>query len=223
MRKFALFVAPLAGLAALTMVGTAPASSATTSATPVVKVYRANLGAVPHDPSADGGSDASGTVTLVRRDNELTVVLVARGLSPNLPHAVHIHGVFNAVNECPTLAADANRDGLIDTLEGLPSYGPIDVSFTTTGATGGNLLPDGLDLSRFPVATRAGTLSYHRTFTIPANVAQQLGNLHIVVHGDDLNGNGVYDGKESSLSALVGASVPLEAELPVGCGPIVER
>jgi hypothetical protein len=44
--------------------------------------------------------------------------------------------------------------------------------------------------------------------------------MHIVVHGNDLNGNGAYDGPSSSLSALIGAQVPLEAELPVACGPI---
>jgi hypothetical protein len=40
------------------------------------------------------------------------------------------------------------------------------------------------------------------------------------VHGHDLNGNGTCDGESSSLSALVGVEVPLEAELPVACGPI---
>ncbi len=99
-------------------------------------------------------------------------------------------------------------------------YGPILVSSTTSGGTGGNLLPDGLDLSRFPVANRAGLVTYHRTFTIPISVAERLGELHVVVHGSDLNGNGAYDGEASSLSALVGAPVPLEAELPVACGPL---
>ena len=57
---------------------------------------------------------------------------------------------------------------------------------------------------------------------MPAEVADNLGRLHIVVHGADLNGNGVYDfgPGTSTLSSLAGAPVPLEAELPVACGTI---
>ncbi len=181
--------------------------------------FGAALAPVPHDDGADSGSEASGHASLVLVDDQLRAFLFARGLSPNLPHAMHIHGHDEAVAECPSMAR-AGDDGLIDTVEGLPDYGPIQVSFTTTGATGGNLLPDGLDLSRFPVADQFGFVAYQRTFTIPDNIAERLGDMHIVVHGHDLNGNGTYDGPSSSLSDLVGAPVPLEAELPVACGPL---
>ena len=95
------------------------------------------------------------------------------------------------------------------------------MSFTTSGGTGGNLLPDGLDLSRAPVADHFGFAFYQRTFTVPGNIADRLGDMHIVVHGHDLNGNGTYDGPLSTLSPLVGGPVPLEAELPVACGPLL--
>ncbi len=45
-------------------------------------------------------------------------------------------------------------------------------------------------------------------------MAANLGEFHIVQHGVDLNGNGVYDGPVSDLG------VPLEAELPATCGVI---
>ena len=213
---------PFATLAALgTAAAVAPGAAAT--ARPSVSAYRADLRPVPHDPSADAGSNARGTAVVVERDGQARVTVVARGLSPNLPHAMHIHGVVQARNECPSRALDANHDGLIDTLEGLPAYGPIDVSLTTHGATGGNLLPDGLDLSRFPVASQAGTLTYQRTITIPADVARSLGSLHVVIHGADLDGDHAYDGRLSTLSDLVHAPVPLEAELPVACGALTGR
>ncbi len=180
---------------------------------------QASLAPVPHDPSADSGSNASGRAQLVVLDDQVRAFVFVRGLSPNLPHAMHIHGHDEAVAECPSLAA-AGEDGLIDTVDGLPDYGPIQVSFTTRGATGGNLLPDGLDLSRFPVADQYGFVNYQRTFVIPDDIAARLADMHIVVHGHDLNGNGTYDGELSSLSPLVGAPVPLEAELPVACGPL---
>ena len=44
----------------------------------------------------------------------------------------------------------------------------------------------------------------------------RLENLHIVIHGEDLNNSGEYDGRISTL----GVGIPLEAELPVACGTI---
>ena len=209
MRKSLLLV-PMAGLIMLGPIGSGVAQTSSSG----VGVFRADLAPVADNPAA------AGVAYLVRQGDRLTGVIYASGLSANLPHAMHIHGLEQAVAECPGIARDVNGDGLVDTLEGLVDYGPIQVSFTTSGATGGNLLPDGLDLARFPKASRAGFLTYSRTFSIPAAVADRLGDMHIVVHGNDLNGNGTYDGPASSLSALIGAPVPLEAELPVACGPI---
>ena len=182
---------------------------------------RADLQPVPHHPAADGGSDVTGRAQLVVKGDEVRISLHAKGLSPNLPHAMHIHGELEARNECPSIAADTNDDGLIDTVEGLPDYGPIDVSLTTTGGTSG-AFDDALALGRFPVASHNGQLHYKRVIDVPADVAGALDRLHIVIHGADLNGNGAYDfdAGTSSLSALAGGPVPLEAELPVACGTI---
>ena len=205
---------------ALSALGVATAAAPSGAAvSPRVGSFQASLAPVPHDPAADSGSNASGQASLVVLDDQLRAFVFVQGLSPNLPHAMHIHGHDEAVAECPSLAA-AGEDGLIDTVDGLPDYGPIQVSFTTRGATGGNLLPDGLDLARFPVADQFGFVRYQRTFTIPDDIADRFADMHVVVHGHDLNGNGTYDGEPSSLSDLVGAPVSLEAELPVACGPL---
>ena len=209
MRK-ALLLVPMAGLLMFGPIGAGVAQTASSA----FGVFRADLAPVADNPAA------SGIAYLVRQGDRLTGVIYARGLSPNLPHAMHVHGLEQAAAECPGIVRDVNGDGLVDTLEGIVDYGPIQVSFTTSGATGGNLLPDGLDLSRYSKANRAGFLTYSRTFSIPAAVADRLGDMHIVVHGHDLNGNGTYDGEASSLSDIVGAPVPLEAELPVACGPL---
>ncbi|HEX2274611.1 MAG TPA: hypothetical protein VHG90_12130 [Acidimicrobiales bacterium] len=207
-------------LGALMLAAAAPAAAQhTTSAR--VQAFQANLAPVPHDPAADAGSNVTGQATLLRRGNNVRTILSARGLSPHLPHAMHIHGELEALNECPSLAADKGGDGLIDTVDGLPDYGPIDVSLTSSGGTGAGF-DDALALDRFPVAGRSGALTYHRSIEVPPEVAANLGRLHIVVHGADLNGNGMYDfgPGTSSLSPLAGAPVPLEAELPVACGTI---
>lgn len=198
-----------------------PASAQSPEGSGAARVLRAELRPVPHDPAADGGSNVTGRVNLVVKGDQLRISLQARGLSPGLPQAMHIHGDLEARNECPSLAADGNGDGLIDTVEGLPSYGPIDVSLTTTGGTSG-AFSDALALDRFASANKSGNLSYNRVIGAPGDVVDALDRLHIVVHGADLNGNGAYDfsAGTSSLSALAGGPVPLEAELPVACGTI---
>lgn len=178
--------------------------------------YHAHLSPVPHSPSADGGSNVTGTAKLLVRDeNRLRVNLKANGLTPGLPHAMHIHGEEAAgeLASCP----GANRrddlvdDGLIETVEGLEDYGPIQVSFTTRGDTS----PDsGLALERFVTANANGVVGYKRTFQIPQRFADRLNQLHIVIHGADLNEDGAYGGRTTALGA------PLEAELPVTCGEI---
>lgn len=183
--------------------------------------FDAALHAVPHDHVADGGSDVTGHATLRLTGRTLDINLTASGLTPNEPHAMHIHGDVQAANECPGIDADANTgdsidpgsyvagtpDGLISLGEGLPDYGPIDVSLTTTGDTSA---ASGLSLERFLTADANGRLAYHRTVTVPKEVAKNLGNLHIVLHGTDLPG----DADASSLSSL------FEATLPVACGEI---
>jgi hypothetical protein len=160
--------------------------------------YSADLQPVGNNPPAHG------TAKLFVAGRQLTVDIHASGLAPNLPHAMHIHGVLGDPNACPPPTADTDHDGLISLQEGAPFYGPIDVSFTTTGDTSA---ASGLVLERFPVADGNGNLDYHRTFTIPKDVAKDLTQLHIVLHGADLDQNMVY----SNL---------FEATLPVACGAI---
>src|SRR5215207_6381073 len=139
----------------------------------------------------------------------------SHGLAPKLPHAQHIHGFKKALSECPTLAA-SGRDNLITTAEGLPSYGPIQVSLTTKGDTSPK---SALAVDRFPVANAKGTVEYERTFTVPDNVAKNLGKKVIVQHGVDLNDNGRYDFKAAGKSEL-DPSLPQEATIPATCGVI---
>jgi hypothetical protein len=147
--------------------------------------------------------------------NKLETEIHSHGLAPKLPHAQHIHGFKKAVSECPTLAASGD-DNLITTAEGLPSYGPIQVSLTTKGDTSPN---SALAVDRFPVANAKGSVEYERTFSVPSNVAQNLGKKVIVQHGVDLNDNGRYDFKAAGKSEL-DPSLPQEATLPATCGVI---
>lgn len=175
--------------------------------------FFAGLAPVPHAPTADSGSNASGQATIQYvRGTTYLVTVNATGLSPDLPHLAHIHGAVKAQNECPGPDA-AGSDGLIDTLDGLPAYGPILVTFATSGDTSAAA---GLNIGTAPVSDASGNLFFQREIKLKGNVAANLSDLHVVIHGEDLNDNGTYDGQASTLAP----GVPLEAELPVACGTI---
>src|SRR5215211_6342313 len=117
-------------------------------------------------------SGAEGHAILEKEGNKkVETEIHTKGLAPKLPHAQHIHGFKKAVSECPTLA-DSGRDNLITTAEGLPSYGPIQVSLTTKGDTSPK---SALAVDRFPVANAKGTVESERRFSVPSNVAKNLG------------------------------------------------
>ena len=205
---------PLVAVAAAALVSTT-AAFATHDRGKGVDRFEAQLNAVPHDPAADNGSSVTGSAKLLRRaNNDVQVQVKATGLDA-LPHAMHIHGKDAAGELAMCPGADRRDDfvddGLIETVEGLPDYGNIFVSFTLFGGTS---RADALMLDRFPVADASGRLEYERTIAVPADVASRLDEMHIVIHGEDLDGDGSYGGPISGLGA------PLEAELPVACGQI---
>jgi hypothetical protein len=160
-------------------------------------------------------SGASGTANLALEGDQLTTDIASEGLAPGLPHAQHIHGLEQAMSECPTILNDQNGDNLVNTTEGEPSYGPILTSLTTEGDTSPE---SALAVDRFPVANEDGTLTYDRTFGVPANVADRLEEFAIVQHGVDLKG--VYDEDAAGPSDL-DPSLPQEATIPANCGVIV--
>ena len=161
-------------------------------------------------------SGAHGHAVLQKDGRTLDTKIVTRGMAPKLPHAQHIHGMAQAISECPTLAADQNGDRLINTAEGLPSYGPIQVSLTTRGDTSP---ASALAVNRFPTAKySAGLLRYERDLSVSGKVARNLGKFAIVQHGVDLNHNGRYD--FSAGPSELDPSLPQEATIPANCGVI---
>jgi hypothetical protein len=131
---------------------------------------------------------------------------------------MHIHGELEAENECPgpKFRAGGVSNRLIETADGVPAYGPIQVTFSTEGDTSPAA---GLDLDAAPVADEHGTLSYQRVLLdVPDDVLGELDDLHIVIHGEDLDDDGKYD--SGPITAL---GAPLEAELPVACGELDEE
>jgi hypothetical protein len=177
-------------------------------------------------------SGASGTATAVVRNQRIQHIEVhATGLTPNAPHAQHIHYGEQALNECPTLALDSNGDGRLNTVEGVPAYGPVVVSLTTTGDT---TPASFLDVTRFPVS-KNGSYHYSRDnikFTRVAGTgynggggtAKQIadsvreGEGVVVIHGIDYDGNGTYNFSNPEGASELDPNLPAEATDPAACG-----
>lgn len=62
------------------------------------------------------GSGSTGTAALTLNGDQLGIDINSQGLTPNLPYAQHIHGMAQAISECPSgISLDANGDGLLTT------------------------------------------------------------------------------------------------------------
>ena len=215
-------------VAAVTMLALAiPAGAGGHDENPSPKVdqYTYDIDPVPH-PGTDANEDVDGTVRIIALPNGKAQIKVdLTGVTPNAPHAQHLHGNLAGGNECPgsDLAATAIEDGelvagddFIATLDAAGAYGGVQVSLTTTGDTSPASV---LAVSRFPVADEDGNLKYRRTIELSGDVFDSIAVLHYVVHGIDIDENRAYDGFESPLTAgnpdLV---LPFEATVPAGCG-----
>lgn len=170
------------------------------------------------------GTGATGTATLTPTGGALKVSIKSKGMTPNAPHAQHIHGAASGHFRCPDKSADTDGDGFINTEEGLPAYGDIFVSLTTEGDT---TKASGLAVDRMPKANAEGVLTYERTIeasALPPGTIANLKNLHIVQHGIDVNGNGTYDMEalgESTFAKSLGVDgIPEEATNPATCGMV---
>jgi hypothetical protein len=154
-----------------------------------------------------------GAVRLTLRGTTVDVRVYASGLLRNAPHAMHFH--TGGAGQCPTMAADANADGILSTTEGHAAYGMVATSLTLSGDT---TPASALAVDRF-ATTPYGYLTYHRRLTVDAATAKKIraGNAVLVIHGIDPNNSGTYDGDARS---DLDPTLPAEATAPAACGVI---
>lgn len=159
-------------------------------------------------------SGVSGKSQVIVDGKKVTVSIDAFGLLKNAPHAMHFHFDDKATNTCPTVKNDTNGDFKLSTSEGVPSYGSVVYSLTEKGDTSAT---SGLAVDRFPTAKK-GSIHYDRKFKVSRSFAKKLlrGDVAVVVHGIDYNGNGTYDA-DAGPSDL-NPALPTEATDPVACG-----
>ncbi len=135
--------AAVTGIALAATVGMAGTAMAAHDDNPSAKVASYSYDLNPVQADTVPNSQATGTTRIkALPSGKVQVKVEATGLMPNVPHAMHLHGVDGPMpdNACPTGAtADGNDDGFVDTLEGVPFYGGILASLTTSGDTTASL------------------------------------------------------------------------------------
>lgn len=162
------------------------------------------------------GSSGSGMATISVAGDQATIDLSWSGLPETFmdapyPHVQHIH--IGARGECPDPSADGNGDGIVDTVEGQPSYGAIGTTLSTKGdtspAAGTNI----------KTAPGGSTLDYSRTITLSEDTLDSLagGTGVIVVHGLD---PATLSKKAANAKSNLVPELPLAATAPALCGAL---
>ena len=153
----------------------------------------------------------------------LNVSIAADGLTANTPHAQHIHGVFGtdgkpADSVTPTIQDDADRDGMVEVLEGVSKYG--DILLTLVDADG-----------NLPVADAQGRINFIANYDLSDNsqfTSPVTGNSYtaadllplafreVVLHGQNVP-SGIGAGTDGEVDGSQDGLVPI---LPVLAGEI---
>jgi hypothetical protein len=181
-------------------------------------VYVAHLAALNTTVT---GSKAAGEATFTIKGDSLTIAVTASGLPKDIEHWQHFHGFTDGRQAtCPTKAADANGDGIIDVVETGVAAGTTMVPFS------GDPVSMDVPHGTYPRASATGTLQYKKTVSLSAMEAAfakafdgqklDLDRRVVFVHGIPAS---------SKLPASVASLGPIPAQvtLPIACGKITRR
>lgn len=165
------------------------------------------------------GSNVTGNAVLTvdSTANTLRVQVNAFNVEPNQDHLMHIHGRFDASGNpidsfSPTLADDADGDGYVEVLEGLPQYGdillPLETQNTATGFFNSDQTFDLTDDSLFfsPVSMA----EYEADDIFPLNFRE------LVIHGQT-----VATGEGAGTGGAVDGTGGYKLTLPIAAGEII--
>lgn len=186
---------------------------------PVEGAYQVNLMPLNSNVVGEG---VRGVALINVHDDTFEVETEMEGVSSTV-HAQHIH----AAAVCPTEADDTNGDGVVDVIEGVPSYGPILVPLdnnlasqsagTFPFASGGNFTyEESTPLTQMIQALQQPDSDPNdAVVTLGADEDLDLDRRTIVIHGV---------AESTELPATVATIGDLEAykSVPIACG-VIER
>lgn len=178
-------------------------------------VYVAHLSALNSNVT---GSNTTGEARFVVENDTMTVTIDVKGATPNTEHWQHFHGFPNGdAAGCPTDAADANGDGIIDVVETEPVSGTTMVPF--------NELPAAMEVGSDTYPRAGADGSYHYEAKIPMNKLEEafaaafpdskieLDHRVLYVHG--VPADQTLPGSVASIG-----DIPAQVTIPVACGKI---
>ena len=198
-----------AGILAATLSGAAAA------ATPSHATYAAQLR--PMNTSVTHTS-TTGHARFVVNGDKLTISIDVHGASPDTVHWQHFHGFTTGqAATCPSMADDANHDGIVDLIEAGKTSGTTMVPFITH--------PVSMDVAHgtYPTANAKGTYHYQETVSLKALDAAfakafpgqklDLAKRVVLIHGVPASTK-----LPSSVASL--GPIPAQVTLPIACGRI---
>jgi hypothetical protein len=165
------------------------------------------------------GMQTAGEARFTIIGDSLTISVTTRHVPPAMMHLQHFHGFTTSQNAtCPTAAADANHDGVIDLIETEPTSGTTMVPFT------GDPVSMEIVTDSYPKASADGTYQYRKTVSLSALEAAfakafdgqklDLGRRVVIIHGVP---------PTTTLPASVASlgKIPAQVTVPIACGKIV--
>lgn len=169
------------------------------------------------DLAPANNSGTSGHASVEVHGSEATVTVQVNGAAAQwqgapFPHAQHIH--IGGAGLCAGPEADADGDGAVSSMEGMPLTGSISTSLTLSGDTGPT---SSTAVDRFPAGP---AYSYERTVPLDAATLQalQAGTATFEVHGVD---PALLSSAAQAKPSPEDPSLPLAATLPAACGTLM--
>jgi hypothetical protein len=164
------------------------------------------------------GVETTGEARFSIAGDTLTISVKAEKLPPDTMHLQHFHGFKdNRDATCPTDAADANHDGIIDLIETEPTSGTTMVPFHDD--------PVSMEIVRdtYPKAGVDGTFEYQKTVSLKdleAAFAKAFGGKELDLDRRVVFIHGVLPATKLPASAASLGSIPAQVTLPIACGRI---
>lgn len=205
----------LVALAAAAGICTVAGSPQTVAHHQPVAVYVAHLS--PLNTKVTGRA-ATGEARFTIKGDSLTITVHAQGVSPDIMHWQHLHGFTDGrPAACPTKAADANGDGIIDLIETAPMAQMTMVPFHDD--------PVGMEIARdtYPKASAKGALRYRKTVSLSAlqeAFGKAFGGQKLDLDRRVFMMHGVPADTKLPASVASLGTIPAAVTLPISCGRI---
>lgn len=179
--------------------------------------FRASLS--PLNSSVSGNT--GGTAEFMIDGDTFKATVMVNG-APMALHAQHIH----AGSACPTMADDANGDGFLDVVEGVPVYGPILIPLDgdlSSQDAGGSDFPSGRSYTYEQTTSYAAMLGdLNLPDPNPEDAVTKLGGSLLNLEGRHVIIHGVMESADLPDSVASIADLPNFVTLPIACG-VIER